>query len=74
MTMSDERTRSLRWMGEFLAEVAHDEAFPNEFRHRAAQILAYYPSAHEIEEEAKRCAQSGLLFDDWLAPEVRGSP
>lgn len=66
-----ERTRSLRWMGESLGEVARDETVPEEIWQRATQILACYPSAREIEEEAKRCARSRLLLDDWLAPEVR---
>ena len=67
MTMPNERTRALRWAGEFLAEVRRSEVCPEEFRRQAHAILRHYPDALDIAHQAKY----GQTIDEtaWLLPE-----
>lgn len=53
MTMPEERTRALRWAGEFLREVRKTEGVPEELKRQAWVILRHYPSTRDIEHQAK---------------------
>lgn len=52
MTMPDERARSLKWMGEFLADCAR--LLPEDLAAEAKNILTHYPSAQEIQARAEQ--------------------
>lgn len=65
MTMPKERTRALRWAGEFLIECRSRE-LPEDLARQIPYILRHYPSKAEIAREAN----NGLLeSDQWLGPE-----
>lgn len=44
MTMPEERTRALRWAGEFLREVRKTEGVPEELKRQAWVILRHTPA------------------------------
>jgi hypothetical protein len=67
MTTPDERTRALRWAGEFLREVRSNDSLDQTLRSQAHVILRHYPNAQEIKSEASISASSP--FGPWLAPE-----
>lgn len=69
MTRPSERTRALRWAGEFLQELAADPDLKGNWRTSAAQVLTHYPSAQEIEQQALADRAAVVLFGPWLAPE-----
>lgn len=68
MTMPTERTRALRWAGEFLRSVRADPLISHERRREADVILRHYPDWREIEGEA-RVMVIHYLISPWLAPE-----
>lgn len=73
MTMPSERTRALRWAGEFLREIRTRSDVPEALKSQALVILRHYPEDHDI----KRAAGHGLVVLSyngtpaytWLAPE-----
>ena len=68
MTMPHERTRALRWAGEFLREVMQSPECPPALKHQAYMILRHYPEPHSIAHEARYSdhARQGV---PWLGPE-----
>ena len=68
MTMPHERTRALRWAGEFLREVMESPECPPALKHQAYMILRHYPEPHSIAHEARYSvhARQGV---PWLGPE-----
>jgi hypothetical protein len=48
MTMPDERTRALRWAGEFLLKVQRGDEFSAEIKREVKFILRHYPRDFEI--------------------------
>jgi len=70
MTMPAERTRALRWAGEFLREVRRCDACPEEIRRQAHVILRHYPEDWDIASQAQRYDPQSSPFC-WLGPEER---
>lgn len=68
MTMPDERTRALRWAGEFLQEVLESPECPQALKQQARMILRHYPQAYSIENEARLRPHLGVGIP-WLSPE-----
>ncbi len=68
MTMAFERTRALRWAGEFLDEIQKSTDVSPELRSQATAILRHYPNAAEIAMEAKISSKSDRMLQ-WLGPE-----
>lgn len=66
--MPFERTRALRWAGEFLDEIQRSAEVSPELRRQATAILRHYPSASEIVMEAKISSKSDRMLR-WLGPE-----
>lgn len=69
MTMPDERTRALRWVGEFLREVRGHEGLPEELRRQIPVILRHYPSSSEIAHQAEYGDDPSGIGGRWLGPE-----
>lgn len=68
MTMPSERARALRWAGEILRDIqAGNINNLDELKRQAKVILRHYPSALEIENQAKSDSHAGML--SWLAPD-----
>jgi hypothetical protein len=65
MTMPEERTRALRWAGEFLRECRQRE-LPEDLARQIDYILRHYPGPEEIRARAQ--AGRGTL-GPWLLPE-----
>ena len=65
MTMPRERTRALRWAGEFLIACKGRE-LPEDLARQIPYILRHYPSKEEIERKAKL---GSAKSDPWLGPE-----
>ena len=53
MTMPSERTRALRWAGEFLTKVQSGEEFSAEIKREVKFILRHYPKDFEIKVQAE---------------------
>lgn len=70
MTMPCERTRALRWAGEFLDEIQKSADCSPELRRQAEFILRHYPSADEIAAEALACSETDPFWR-WLGPEQK---
>lgn len=70
MTMPYERTRALRWAGEFLREVRRSEECPESLRRQAHVILRHYPDAWDIASQARQYDPQSSPFC-WLGPEDR---
>ena len=74
MTMPFERTRALRWAGEFLNELSGVD-LPEHIKRQIPYILRYYPSASCIENEAKfqsltaAHSEKNQWHEPWLRPE-----
>lgn len=68
MTMPSERTRALRWAGEFLQEAIEVPELPLELKRQIKTILRHYPGASEIAHQAKYGTQSEVI-GRWLGPE-----
>lgn len=49
MTTPTERTRALRWAGEFLREVGSSDGFSEELRRKVNVILRHYPTPTQLE-------------------------
>jgi hypothetical protein len=74
MTMPNERTRALRWAGEFLREVSTSHEVSDVLKKEAVVILRHYPSALEIKHQAQYSADKTDIVGSWLEPEEwRGS-
>lgn len=71
MTTPSERTRALRWAGEFLAEIKKSPDSSLEMKRQAECILRHYPSAQEIASEAKIGDMQDIL-SKWLSSEEDG--
>ncbi len=70
MTMPDERTRALRWAGEFLLKVQRGDEFSEAIQREAKVILRHYPRDFEIKRQAKFDEmRSKTVIDQWLGPE-----
>ena len=70
MTMPDERTRALRWAGEFLLKVQRGEEFSEAIKREAKVILRHYPRDFEIKLQAElEPVRSKTVIDLWLGPE-----
>ena len=70
MTMPHERTRALRWAGEFLQKLS-DVQLPDDLKRELRYVLRHYPSAADIAREARNQAAYGdnPRTPQWLAPE-----
>ena len=74
MTMPFERTRALRWAGEFLNELSGVD-LPEHIKRQIPYILRHYPSASCIENEAKFQSftaahpEKSPWHEPWLRPE-----
>ena len=75
MTMPHERTRALRFAGEFLRELLNTDIDP-ELKRQARLILRHYPSPEEIGTQAQLEIDKALQKEDdlvmsppWIAPE-----
>ena len=70
MTMPDERTRALRWAGEFLLKVQRGDEFSAEIKREVKFILRHYPRDFEIKDQADfDASRSTTVMDQWLGPE-----
>lgn len=70
MTMPDERTRALRWAGEFLLKVQRGDEFSDEIKREVKFILRHYPRDFEIKDQAEFDAgRSTTVMEQWLGPE-----
>lgn len=75
--MPFERTRALRWAGEFLEKLNHMDglAMPEDMKRELSYILRHYPSASSIAHEAKFQSlvaahpEKVQRHEPWLAPE-----
>lgn len=68
MTMPAERTRALRWAGEFLNDMASSSTVSEELRKEAKRILRHYPSTQEIHRTAQYALVKTGIARPWLAP------
>jgi len=66
MTMPGERTRALRWVGEFLRDCRAHE-LPEDLERRIDAILKDYPSSEAIAYAAQNNGK--MSFYQWLLPE-----
>jgi hypothetical protein len=66
MTMPKERTRALRWVGEFLQECSQRE-LPDDLARLVEKILEIYPTNETIQSAAENNGK--LDFGGWLQPE-----
>ena len=66
MTMPNERTRALRWVGEFLRECRERE-LPEDLALQIDAILEDYPSNQSIAHAAENSSMAGCF--PWLLPE-----
>lgn len=72
MTMPSERTRALRWAGEFLTKVQSGEESSAEIKREVKFILRHYPRDFEIKNQAKLDAgRARHVGEQWLGPEDR---
>ena len=70
MTMPDERTRALRWAGEFLLKVQLGDEFLEAIKREAKVILRHYPRDFEIKLQARLDADRARhVGEQWLGPE-----
>ena len=70
MTTPSERTRALRWAGEFLLKVQRGDEFSPEAKREVLYILRHYPRDFEIKDQARFDAdRSATVIDQWLGPE-----
>jgi hypothetical protein len=68
MTMPAERTRALRWAGEFLKELQTSDKIDPAMKREVQVILRHYPSGAEIQDQAQFNRIAGAIYV-WLAPE-----
>jgi hypothetical protein len=69
MTMPSERTRALRWAGDFLRDVASSPAVSEDLKNEAQRILRHYPSTQEIQRALHHAGIKTDIGGPWLAPE-----
>lgn len=74
MTMPNERTRALRWAGEFIRELAASGEISEARKREAQVILRHYPSAAEIDAQTKIGAWERDFAGPWLSPEEAVKP
>lgn len=67
MTRPSERTRALRWGGEFLNELLAADNIGSDLKVEVASILMHYPSEGQIRDWAASWPEHP--FGPWLAPE-----
>ena len=67
MTIPSERTRALRWGGEFLNELLVVDNIGADLKAEVAAILVHYPSEGQIRDWAASWPEEP--FSTWLAPE-----
>jgi hypothetical protein len=70
MNMPCERTRALRWAGEFLREVSASPECSKALRRQAVVILRHYPDTDEIAHQAQH-GGTGLNDAAWLEREKK---
>lgn len=72
MTTPSERTRALRWAGEFLREVGSSDGFSEDIKHKVNVILRHYPMQTQLEawvvSESDK-ARTHTFGAQWLGPE-----
>ncbi len=72
MTTPTERTRALRWAGEFLREVGSSDGFSEELSRKVSVILRHYPTPTQLEawvaSEADKDPNDPFR-ETWLGPE-----
>jgi hypothetical protein len=68
MTMPAERTRALRFAGEFLNELRESGELSEKRTREVISILRHYPSMREIAHQA-RYGHESRVTSVWLAPE-----
>lgn len=71
MTTPSERTRALRWAGEFLRDIRANHIVDQALRDQAHGILRHYPDIYEIELLAKINAVDPFI--SLLSPEPSSS-
>jgi hypothetical protein len=70
--MPNERTRALRWAGEFLLKVQRGDEFSEAIKREAKVILRHYPRDFEIKRQAEFDAgRAKHVGEQWLGPEDR---
>jgi hypothetical protein len=72
MTTPAERTRALRWAGEFLSDVIRNPGLPGRVRTEAKMILRHYPDVSNIKRTAeilKVTATTQTMLEPWLSPD-----
>jgi hypothetical protein len=70
--MPDERTRALRWAGEFLLKVQRGDEFSKTIKREAKVILRHYPRDFEIKDQAEFDAgRAKHVGEQWLGPEEK---
>jgi len=67
MTIPSERTRALRWGGEFLNELLVVDNIGADLKAEVAAILVHYPSEGQIRDWAASWPEDS--YRPWLAPE-----
>jgi len=67
MTMPAERTRALRWAGEFMRELQRSDGIEPALKREIQAILRHYPSGAEIKAHVEINPNAGV--GAWLAPE-----
>ena len=70
MTTPDERTRALRWAGEFLTELRESGELSELRRREVIAILRHYPNENEIAHRARYVVTTATV-SPWLAPEEK---
>jgi hypothetical protein len=68
MTMPAERTRALRWAGEFMRELLQSDKIDPAMKREVQVILRHSPSGPEIQAQAQYDRNAAAIYL-WLAPE-----
>jgi len=66
--MPAERTRALRWAGEFLRKLQTSDRIDPAMKREVQAILRHYPSGAEIQAQAQFDRNAAAIYG-WLAPE-----
>lgn len=69
MTMPFERTRALRWAGEFLREIRSRSDVPADLKRQVLSILRHYPEPRDIKSQARLDELRKDPLGAWLEPE-----
>lgn len=68
--MPNERSRALRWAGEFIRDLAAAGVLSDERKREAQGILRHYPSSKEIDAQARAADWEQKIVGPWLSPET----